>query len=70
MWTHRQIMALINARRNHNIQYHDLVGTGKMSFWKGVASSINLEFGTFYSGKQCREKFQNLVRCYRVSICV
>ena len=38
-----------------------------MNFWNGVVVTINLEFGMNYSGKQCSEKFQSLVRAYRVS---
>lgn len=70
MWTDLQLKALIKERKDNNTWYHDLVGTGKMDFWRGVASRMNLEFGTHYTDKQCREKFQNLVRCYRVSKCV
>src|SRR6185437_11996149 len=66
MWVNYHIEVLIRERRENNAQYHDLVGTKKRNFWKGVASKINLEFGTNYSGRQCSEKFQNLVRCYRV----
>lgn len=67
MWTDNQIKLLIRERKENNAQYHDLIGTGKMNFWRGVASKINLEFGMNYSGKQCSEKFQSLVRAYRVS---
>ena len=67
MWTDNQIKLLIKKRRENNEYYWDLVGNGKMNFWDGVAVKINLEFGMNYSGKQCREKFQSLVRAYRVS---
>ena len=67
MWTDAQIRFLINERRNNNNEYHNLVCTGKMNFWKGVAVKINREFGTRYSGKQSKEKFQSLVRAYNVS---
>jgi hypothetical protein len=67
MWTDNQIKLLIKERRENNEYYWDLVGNGKMNFWDRVAVKINLEFGMNYSGKQCREKFQSLVRAYRVS---
>ena len=67
MWTDNQIKLLIKERRENNEYYWDLVGNGKMNFWDGVAVKINLEFGMNYSGKQCSEKFQSLVRAYRVS---
>ena len=70
MWIHYHIEVLIRERRENNTQYHDFVDNGKRNFWRGVASKINLEFGTNYSGRQCSEKFQNLVRCYRVSKCI
>ena len=67
MWNNYHIEVLIRERRENNAQYHDLVGNGKR---RGVASKINLEFETNYLGRQCSEKFQNLVRCYRVSKCI
>jgi hypothetical protein len=30
-------------------------------FWKKVASKINLQFGTKYTGQQAKEKFQGIV---------
>ena len=53
MWTEKQIELLIKERKENNVLYHDL--------------TINLEFGMNYSGKQCNEKFQSLVRAYKVS---
>jgi hypothetical protein len=67
MWTDSQLRMLIRERKERNAEYHDLIGDGKMQFWREVSAKINLEFGTSYSSKQCREKFQNLVRCYTVS---
>ena len=67
MWIEKQIELLIKERKENNVYYHDLIGNGKMNFWNGVAVKINLEFGMDYSGKQCSEKFQSLVRAYRVS---
>ena len=67
MWTDEQIRKLIDERKNNNDHYHDLVEGGKKIFWKGVASKINLEFGTRYTGVQVNEKFQGIVRDYRVS---
>jgi hypothetical protein len=67
MWTDAQLELLIKERKENNVEYHDLVCNGKMQFWKAVSTKINLEFGTNYSGKRCREKFQSLVRAYNVS---
>ena len=67
MWTDAQLELLIKERKENNVEYHDLICNGKMQFWKAVSTKINLEFGMSYSGKQCREKFQSLVRAYNVS---
>ena len=66
MWTTNQLRMLIDERKGKNSQYHELVGNGKIMFWQGVASHINLKFGTNYSGTHCKEKFQGLIRDYKV----
>ncbi|GET61451.1 hypothetical protein GLOIN_2v1874283 [Rhizophagus irregularis DAOM 181602=DAOM 197198] len=60
MWTDRQLRVLINERKNENDNFHELSGNMKHNFWKGLASKINLEFGTTYTGRQCKEKFNSL----------
>ncbi|GET55742.1 hypothetical protein GLOIN_2v1874283 [Rhizophagus irregularis DAOM 181602=DAOM 197198] len=60
MWTDRQLRVLINERKNENDNFHELSGNMKHNFWKGLASKINLEFGTTYTGRQCKEKFNGL----------
>uniref|UniRef100_U9TLM0 Uncharacterized protein n=1 Tax=Rhizophagus irregularis (strain DAOM 181602 / DAOM 197198 / MUCL 43194) TaxID=747089 RepID=U9TLM0_RHIID len=50
MWTDRQLRVLINERKNENDNFHELSGNMKHNFWKGLASKINLEFGTTYTG--------------------
>ncbi|CAB5206870.1 unnamed protein product [Rhizophagus irregularis] len=65
MWTDRQLRVLINERKNENNNFHELSGNMKHNFWKGLASKINLEFRTTYTGRQCKEKFNGLVRAYK-----
>ncbi|EXX65681.1 uncharacterized protein OCT59_008222 [Rhizophagus irregularis] len=65
MWTDRQLPVLINERKNENDNFHELSGNMKHNFWKGLASKINLEFGTTYTGRQCKEKFNGLVQAYK-----
>ncbi|EXX53382.1 uncharacterized protein OCT59_010857 [Rhizophagus irregularis] len=65
MWTDRQLQVLINKRKNENDNFHELSGNMKHNFWKGLASKINLEFRTTYTGRQCKEKFNGLVRAYK-----
>ncbi|GBC23978.2 hypothetical protein GLOIN_2v1874283 [Rhizophagus irregularis DAOM 181602=DAOM 197198] len=60
MWTDRQLQVLINERKNENDNFYELSGNMKHNFWKGLASKINLEFGTTYTGRQCKEKFNGL----------
>ncbi|CAB5382285.1 unnamed protein product [Rhizophagus irregularis] len=64
MWTDRQLRVLINERKNENDNFHELSDNMKHNFWKGLASKIN-EFGTTYTGRQCKEKFNGLVRAYK-----
>jgi hypothetical protein len=66
MWTDEQLRVLIDKRKDENNDYHRLDSKLKQSFWKGLASEINIAFGTSYSGKQCKEKFNGLVRAYKV----
>ena len=61
MWTDKQLNLLIKERKKNNKQYHDLVGNGKMNFWKEVALEVNLKFRTEYTEKHCREKFNTLL---------
>lgn len=66
MWTDDQLRLLIDNRKTKNDEYHLLTSNLKCNFWKGTASEINIKFGTTYSGKQCKEKFNALVRAYKV----
>ena len=66
MWTDNQLRVLIDKRKSENDNFYELSGNMKHNFWKGVASKINIEFGTTYSGRQCKEKFNGLVRAYKV----
>jgi hypothetical protein len=38
----------------------------RCNFWKSLASKINIQFGTNYNGKKCKEKFQSLVQEHKV----
>jgi len=66
MWTNDQLQVLIHKREKENKDYYELENSMKCNFWKGVASEINIKFGTSYSGKQCKEKFNGLIRAYKV----
>ena len=66
MWTKDQLKDLIEKRKLGNEEYHGLNNNMKYNFWKNSASEINIKFGTSYTGKQCKEKFNRLVRDYKV----
>ena len=65
-WNDPQTMLLIHERKTRNEEYWALPGNDKTSFWTNVASKINMEFQSTFTYKQCKEKFQNLVREYKV----
>jgi hypothetical protein len=66
MWNDYHTDFLINERRNRNEEFYTINGCSKVTFWDSIATKINLEFQTLYTGRQCREKFQNLVRDHMV----
>ncbi|CAB4493132.1 unnamed protein product [Rhizophagus irregularis] len=61
MWTDRQLRVLINERKNENDNFHELSGNMKHNFWKGLASKINLEFGTTKCNYISRKQFMILL---------
>lgn len=67
MWADDHVRFLIDERKNRNDEFHINSGKSKVDFWNEVAAKINYRFKTLYTSKQCSEKFQNLVRDYRVS---
>lgn len=66
VWNDPQTNLLIHEQKSRNEEYWALSGNDKTSFWTSVASKINMEFQSAFTSKQCKEKFQNLVREYRV----
>lgn len=65
-WNDHQTLILISERKTRNEEYWSLPGNDKTSFWQSIASKINLEFRSSFTSKQCKDKFQNLVREFRV----
>lgn len=66
-WNDHETDLLIRERRERNEEYWSIAGNDKTAFWDSVAAKINLEFSSTYTSKQCKDKFQNLVRNHRVS---
>ncbi|CAG8752826.1 8332_t:CDS:2 [Dentiscutata erythropus] len=65
MWNTVHVRALIDKRKKSNSKFHDMSGSQKYLFWKSVATDINYEFGTFYLGTNCKDKFNALVKNYK-----
>ncbi|CAJ0751171.1 1447_t:CDS:2 [Entrophospora sp. SA101] len=68
MWTDDQLRLLIDERENRNGEYYNIPGSSRVDFWNNIAITINQRFGTTYTGQQCNNRFQNLVREYN-SMC-
>src|SRR5438045_9750385 len=66
-WNDYQLAILIRERKERNEEYWSMPGTDRVPFWDSVTAKINIEFSSSYTSKQCCEKFQNLVRDYKVS---
>ena len=58
---------LIDLRKEGNERYHR-IGRTKQPFWKEVAGKINQRFRSNYSAQKCRQKFNDIVKDYRVNI--
>ena len=68
VWTYEQLQFMVNERKEHNASYHDLHEGRRAVWWKNVSCKINIRFGTKYTEKQVKEKFQGLVCDYEVNI--
>jgi len=65
-WNDYQIEILIRERRERNEEYWSLAGNSRVDFWKSIAVKINLDHQSAFTYLQCKEKFQNLIRDYKV----
>jgi len=57
---------LIKERKNKKDEYF-IAECSKVKFWIDIATIINNQFNTEFSEQQCRTKFLNLTRDYKVS---
>ena len=70
LWTDAESDYLIRQRRRRNDEFHDILGRSRARFWESVARRVNRHFRRRrrrYMGRQCEQKWRNLVRDYRVS---
>ena len=72
LWTDRESDYLICQRRHRNDEFHNIPGRSRARFWESVARRVNRHFHLRrrrrrYTGRQCEQKWRNLLRDYRVS---
>jgi len=70
LWTDRESDYLIRQRRRRNDEFHNIPGRSRARFWESVARRVNTHFRLRrrrYTGRQCEQKWRNLLRDYRVS---
>ena len=71
LWTDAESDYLISQRRRRNDEFHNIPGRSRARFWESIARRVNRHFHLRrrrrYTGRQCEQKWRNLVRDYRVS---
>lgn len=67
VWHNAETDMLISERLRRNNYYHSVEGRSRAEFWESVARRINWRLNKMYTGRQCEQKFRNLVRDYTVS---
>ena len=67
-WTDQEMDFLVNERKRRNIQYHNTYRGDKTQFWVNLSQRLNANFNRNFTGRQCEQKFRNLITDYGVSI--
>jgi len=67
VWHNAETDMLISERLRRNNYYHSVEGRSQAEFWESVTRRINRRLNKTYTGRQCEQKFRNLVRDYTVS---
>jgi hypothetical protein len=71
LWTDAESDYIVLQRRRRNVEFHNIPGRSRARFWESVARRFNRHFGRKgrrrYTGRQCEQKWRNLVSDYRVS---
>jgi hypothetical protein len=71
LWTDAESDYIVLQRRRRNVEFHNIPGRSRARFWESVARRFNRHFGRRgrrrYTGRQCEQKWRNLVSDYRVS---
>ncbi|CAH1769952.1 303_t:CDS:2, partial [Entrophospora sp. SA101] len=58
----------VQIRDEGTMKYYNIPGSSRVDFWNSIAITINQRFGTTYTGQQCNNRFQNLVRDYNLEV--
>lgn len=67
LWGEAETDLLVEERRRQNHEYHYVYRGNKAGFWEATSRRIYQRFGVTYSVRQCENKFQNLIKEYKVN---
>jgi Myb/SANT-like DNA-binding protein len=66
-WSEEEMQCLIDLRRDRNEDYWRRFGRSKVPFWNEIATKIQEDFGTAFTGVQVQDKFKRMVNDCKVS---
>ncbi len=66
-WSEREMQLLIDLRKERNVDYWRRFGRSKVPFWNEIATKIEEDLGTKFTGVQCKDKFKGMVKDCKVS---
>jgi len=67
LWGEAETDFLVDERRWQNHDYHFVYWGNKAPFWESMLWRIYWQFNSRYSARQCKTKFQNLIKEYKVN---
>ena len=67
-WSEEEMQRLIDLRRDRNEDYWRMFGRSKVPFWDEIATKIQEDFGTTFTGVQVQDKFKGMVKDCKVNI--
>ena len=66
-WSEREMQLLIDLRKKRNVDYWRRFGRSKVLFWNEIATKIEEDLETKFTGVQCKDKFKGMVKDCKVS---
>ena len=67
LWGEAETDMLVSERRRRNYKYHYSHRGSKKEFWNSVSRRIHRRYGRTFTAHQCKRKFRNLIKEYRVN---